>query len=143
VVFFSRKLRQHELNFEIYDKELLAIKDSLLEWWHWLIDTEIPVEVQTDHKNLTYSKPTQKLNRRHARWSLCFADFNFKLVYTKGKDMGIADPLTRAPNLHDPSEVLFDSSNAFGSVSFLPSRRFPSRSKPTTEISHTLELPKS
>jgi hypothetical protein len=30
--YFSRKLKDTELNYDIYDKELLAIMDSLHKW---------------------------------------------------------------------------------------------------------------
>ena len=43
IAFFSRKLKDAEFNYGIYDKELLALKSGLEEWRHLLIDTSIPV----------------------------------------------------------------------------------------------------
>ena len=52
-----------ERNYEIYDRELLGIVRALTEWWHYLEGSPHPVEVLSDHKNLTYFRTAQKLNR--------------------------------------------------------------------------------
>ena len=54
VAFYLRKLFAVEINYEIYDKELLAIVDSFQEWRHFLEGVVHPVTVYTDHKNLEY-----------------------------------------------------------------------------------------
>ncbi|XP_015224357.1 PREDICTED: RNA-directed DNA polymerase homolog [Cyprinodon variegatus] len=41
-----------EQNYDVGDRELLAIKLALEEWRHWLEGAEHPVLVWTDHKNL-------------------------------------------------------------------------------------------
>ena len=99
IAFHSRKFTKEEINYAIYDKELQAILDSFSVWRHWLIDTPIPIEIQCDHRNLTFYRDPQKLSRRQARNAEFLADFNYKLVYTKGSHMHIADCLSRAPNL--------------------------------------------
>ena len=43
-------------NYDIYDRELLAVIQVLKEWRHYLTGTEHPVMVITDHKNLGYFK---------------------------------------------------------------------------------------
>ncbi|SAL95633.1 hypothetical protein, partial, partial [Absidia glauca] len=70
VAFFSRKFKAPEINYEIYDKELLAIVESLQQWRHLLIASVEPVTIYTDHKNLEYFTTTRRLNRRQARWSI-------------------------------------------------------------------------
>ncbi len=52
VAFYSRKFAPAEINYEIYDKELLAIVDSLRNFRSWTIGTAIPLSVICDHKNL-------------------------------------------------------------------------------------------
>ncbi|KAL4007989.1 hypothetical protein ACER0C_001841 [Sarotherodon galilaeus] len=42
-VFFSRRLSQAERNYDVGDRELLAIKLALEEWRHWLEGSEHPV----------------------------------------------------------------------------------------------------
>ena len=92
-----------EQNYEIYDRELLAIIRALTEWRHYLVGSPHPVTVLSDHKNLTYFRTTQKLNQRQARWSLFLADYNLRLLHTPGKQMTQSDALSRRPDLC-PSE---------------------------------------
>lgn len=93
--FFSRKLTPAEINYPVYDKEFLAIKSSLENWRHLLIDTQIPVKIECDHRNLSYFKETRNLSRRQARYLDFLSDYNIEIVYTPGKDLAVADPLSR------------------------------------------------
>ncbi|KAK3516722.1 hypothetical protein QTP70_022517 [Hemibagrus guttatus] len=52
--FFSRKLNPAEVNYDIGNRELLAVKLALEEWRHWLEGARQPFLVLTDHKNLEY-----------------------------------------------------------------------------------------
>jgi hypothetical protein len=67
VAFFSRKLTPAECNYEIYNKELLAIVNSLEQWRPELEGTELPIQILTDHKALEYFMTSKKLTRRQAR----------------------------------------------------------------------------
>ena len=93
--FFSRKLTPAELNYQIYDKEFLAIREGLETWRYLLLDTATPVNIQCDHKNLSYFMTSQRLNRRQARYLDFLADYNIQIIYTKGDSMVVADPLSR------------------------------------------------
>ena len=50
-----------EQNYNIYNRELLAVIQALKEWRHYLTGTEHPVTVIMDHKNLGYFKQPQNL----------------------------------------------------------------------------------
>ncbi|KAK3520955.1 hypothetical protein QTP86_002096 [Hemibagrus guttatus] len=52
--FFSCKLNPAEANYDIGNRELLAVKLALEEWRHWLKGVKHPFIVLTDHKNLEY-----------------------------------------------------------------------------------------
>ncbi|KAK3570038.1 hypothetical protein QTP86_009442 [Hemibagrus guttatus] len=52
--FFSRKLNLAERNYDIGNRELLAVKLALEEWRHWLEGAKHPFTVLTNHKNLEY-----------------------------------------------------------------------------------------
>jgi len=54
IAFHSRAFSSTKLNYNIYDKELLAIFEAFKKWHHYLEGTITPVEVFTDHKNLIY-----------------------------------------------------------------------------------------
>jgi hypothetical protein len=79
VAFYSKSLNEHERNYEIYDKELLAIVRGLEEYRHYLEGHPEPFDIWSDHLNLTYFRQAQKLTRRQARWSLFLSRFNFTL----------------------------------------------------------------
>ncbi|KAK3518378.1 hypothetical protein QTP86_003532 [Hemibagrus guttatus] len=97
--FFSRKLNPAEANYDIGNRELLAVKLALEEWRHWLEGAKHPFTVLTDHKNLEYLRAAKRLNPRQARWALFFTRFNFTLSYRPGSKNIKADALSR---LHSP-----------------------------------------
>jgi len=85
VAFYSKSLSPVEQNYEIHNKEMLAIICILEEWRHFLEGARHPVEIWTDHKNLEYFMTAKKLNHRQARWSLYLACFDFKLIHHPGR----------------------------------------------------------
>jgi hypothetical protein len=95
VAFYSKKHSPAECNYEIYDKELLAIVRAFEEWRPHLEGSSHPIQVLSDHKNLEYFMTTKLLNRRQARWSEFLSRFDFKIVYRPGKAGGKPDALTR------------------------------------------------
>jgi hypothetical protein len=86
-----------ELNYEIYNKELLAIVDIFKEWRVYLEGSKYIVQVYLDHKNLVYFIMTKVLNRRQVRWAEILAIYNFKILYIKGNENARADTLSRKP----------------------------------------------
>jgi len=67
VAFLSKSLNEMERNYEIHDKEMLAIIRGLEAWRHLLEEAQYKFEIWTDHKNLEYFMKAQKLNQRQAR----------------------------------------------------------------------------
>jgi len=66
VAFLSKSLNKAERNYEIHDKEMLAIIRGLEAWRHLLEGAQFKFKIWTDHKNLEYFMKAQKLNRRQA-----------------------------------------------------------------------------
>ena len=95
VAFLSKSLNETERNYEIHDKEMLAIIRELESWRHLLEGAQSKFEIWTDHKNLEYFMKAQKLNRRQARWALYLSRFDFILKHVPGTKMGKADGLSR------------------------------------------------
>lgn len=95
----SKKMLPAECNYEIFDKELLAIVNAFETWTSELGSVEEPILILSDHKNLEYFTSTKKLNRRQARWSELLADFNFKIVFRPGKQGGKPDAQVPATDL--------------------------------------------
>ena len=92
--FFSKKNNPAECNYEIYDKEMLAIIRCLEEWDSELRSVQ-QFEIRTDHKNLEYFMSIRKLTERQMRWSLILSRFNFTISYVPGKQNERADALSR------------------------------------------------
>ena len=84
-----------ERNYEIYDKEMLAVIQGLEDWRHYLEGLPEPFTIVTDHRNLEYWRTAQNLTRRQARWSLYLSRFNFHLTHKPGTALTQADPLSR------------------------------------------------
>jgi hypothetical protein len=99
VAYYSRKMTPPELNYDIYNKELLGIVAALKEWRAFLQGTEKPFVVKTDHKNLTGFLTTKELNRRQVRWAEMLAEYHFEIQHTKGTDNARADALSRKAEL--------------------------------------------
>jgi hypothetical protein len=95
VAFHSRKFTATEINYEIHNKELLAIIDSFQEWRHFLEGAQHLVTIYTDHKNLEYFMSTKVLNRRQARWSISLSRFNFVITYCPGSKQIQYDALSQ------------------------------------------------
>uniref|UniRef100_A0A0W0G8H9 Putative pro-pol protein n=1 Tax=Moniliophthora roreri TaxID=221103 RepID=A0A0W0G8H9_MONRR len=99
--YLSKLLSPTERNYEIYNRELLAIYQALMEWRHYLMGGKFKIVILSDHKNLTYFQTAQKLNRRQARWSLFLSEFDLGLVHIPGKSITQADALSRRTNEQD------------------------------------------
>ncbi|KAI2647803.1 Transposon Tf2-6 polyprotein [Labeo rohita] len=84
-----------ESNYDIGNRELLAVKLALEEWRHWLEGSGVPFIVWTDHKNLEYIRTAKRLNSRQARWALFFGRFDFTLSYRPGSKNVKPDSLSR------------------------------------------------
>ena len=72
-------------NYEMYNKELLAIIWCFEEWKPELEGTGIPVKVLTDHKGLEYFRSTKKLTPKQAKWAEFLLEYNFIISYQSGK----------------------------------------------------------
>ncbi|MCJ8732691.1 hypothetical protein PDJAM_G00214120 [Pangasius djambal] len=79
--YFSHRLTPSERNFDVGNRELLAVKLALQEWRHWLEGAKHQSLIWTDHKNLAYVQEAKHLNPRQSKWSLFFTRFNFVLSY--------------------------------------------------------------
>ncbi|KAK3545866.1 hypothetical protein QTP70_016399 [Hemibagrus guttatus] len=101
---FYRKLSPAEANYDIGNRELLAIKLALEEWRHWLEGAKHPFVVLTDHKNLEYLRAAKRLNPRQARWALFFTRFQFTISYRPGPKNVKTDALSRLHGREEPSE---------------------------------------
>jgi len=84
-----------ECNYDIHNKELLAIVQAFHEWKRYTRGNPKPIRVLTDHKNFVTFMTMKELNERQARWMQALCQYNFKIDYRPGKEGGKPDALTR------------------------------------------------
>jgi hypothetical protein len=97
IVFYSATFTPTERNYDIYNRELLAVMKALYHWRPYLAWTKEPFTILTDHANLTYWKAPRKLDRRHAHWHADLEEYDFEMVHIPGSTNGPADALSRPP----------------------------------------------
>ena len=94
VAYRLKSMADTKHNYEIYDKEMLAIIWALKDWRHYLEGLPDPFTIITDHQNLQFWCTTQNLTHRQACWSLYLSWFDFCLTYKHSSINTQADPLS-------------------------------------------------
>lgn len=103
VAYYSRKMSPAEQNYDVHDKELLAIV-AALQHWRVYAEGAPKLTILSDHKNLTYFTTTKVLTRRQARWSELLGQYKFEIRYTPGRENGRADALSRRSDYMEGQE---------------------------------------
>ena len=98
VCFTSHTLDSTEKNYAQIEKECLAIVTCMSKWHQYLYGKK-DILVHTDHQPLEtiFKKPLSKAPRILQRMMLKLQQYDFSVQYKKGKEMYIADTLSRAP----------------------------------------------
>ena len=63
MAYLLKSLNKTERNYEIHNKEMLAVIRGLENWRYLLEGAKFKFEIWTDHKNLEYFIKAQKLNQ--------------------------------------------------------------------------------
>src|SRR5579859_7215457 len=114
IAYHSKSLQPAEHNYEIHDKELLAIIRALEIFPHYLEGRKDTLEIWLDHGNLVYFATEQKLTRRQAHWALFLSRFKFRIIHKPGVQ-NRSDALSRRPDLkegmvnEDNERILLDT----------------------------------
>lgn len=94
IAYGSRKLQGAELRYPIRELEFMAIIVAIKTWKYYLGSRKFIIK--TDHHSLIYLNRQEQLNsNRMARWIDFLAQFDFDIVYIKGKNNTLADALSR------------------------------------------------
>ena len=97
IAYYSATFTETERNYDIFERELLALMKALHHWRPHVAATEIPVTILTDHANLTHWKVPRKVNRRVARWFRELQEYNLVIQHVPRKLHTAADMLSRPP----------------------------------------------
>jgi hypothetical protein len=89
--FESRKLREQEMIYSIYDKEILAIMHALTKFRKYRVGGRFVV--RTGQKILKYFLEKNDLIERHQKWVSKLQSYEFDIEYVKGKKNVVVDAL--------------------------------------------------
>ena len=95
VAFHSHTFTVAELNYDIYNKELLAIFKAFKIWQHYLENLAYSINVIKDHKNIEYFSTTKVSTQRQAQWSKYLSQFNLVIRFHSGHFSTKLDTLTK------------------------------------------------
>ena len=127
VAYYSATFTPTERNYDIYERELLAVMKALTHWRPYLGWTKEPFTIMTDHANLQYWKAPQNLNRRTARWHADLQEYDFDILYIPGKTNVLPDALSRPPGAdrgkEDNQDITILVPNKFKIATTTPERK--------------------
>src|SRR5271156_977263 len=126
VTFHSRKFNPAEVNYEIYDRKMLAIVECMEKWRYYFEGLGHKTIIYSDHKNLLWFTETKIYNRRQARWAEKLSRFDFVIVFRPGKEGGKPDALFRRPDYGISQEEINSQAFAFLKPSQVNSKSFDS-----------------
>jgi len=84
IMFYLCSMQLAEINYKIYDKELLAIFEAFRQWHNYLEGSAHIVLVLSDHENLEYFATTKQLTHHQVCWSEYLSGFNYLICYHAG-----------------------------------------------------------
>ena len=105
IAFYSRMLNPAEQNYEIYDKEMLVIVESLEHYRHLFEGLGQQITIYSDHHNLRWFTETKVYNRRQARWAEKLSKYDFVIHFCPGTQGGKPDALSRRPDYAESANI--------------------------------------
>lgn len=102
VGFFSRKLTDTQLRWDVYEREIYSVVAALEHYTMHLKSTSIPVKIFTDHRSLE-ELAQQLLSPKMARWFTTLSGYNYTVTWIPATENAAADALSRRPDHDDGS----------------------------------------
>lgn len=120
IAYASRSLNKSEQNYAQIEKEMAAIVFGATKF-HEYIYAKGPIQVESDHRPLEsiFKKPLSQMSPRIQRMMLKVQKYDLKVHYKSGRELFIADTLSRACVSQDEDPIC-DSDYSVFSVENLP-----------------------
>lgn len=93
IAYASRTLNDAETRYSTIEKELLGIVWAVKHFRPYLYGRKF--NIFTDHRPLAWLNSLKEPNSKLTRWKLRLAEFDFDIIYKKGKQNSNADALSR------------------------------------------------
>src|SRR5882724_6900886 len=114
-----------ELNYKIYNKELLAIFEASRQWHNYLQGSAHVILMLSDHKNLEYFATTKQLMFHQVHWSEFLSSFNYLIHYRTGQLGTKPDVLTHCKDVYPHGENSYALSNPHNFQSMFKAGQLP------------------
>ncbi len=118
IVFYSKSMISAECNYHIYDKKLLTIIWCFKHWWFELEDTELFIQMFTDHQTLKIFMKNKQLTQWQVNYLNILSKFNFQIIFQSDKINIKVDALTRISMINS-SESAKDIDDHFQTILIL------------------------
>ena len=99
IAYYLATFTQMERNYNIYERELLAMMKALAHWRQYLGWTKEPFVIITDHANLQYWKSPKNLNRHTTRWQADLQGYDYEIRHIPSKENIPSDALSQPPGV--------------------------------------------
>lgn len=96
VAYYSRKFSPAQTRYPAYNRELIAIRDSMLHWRMYLHGAK--TVVYTDHASIRHILQQRELTSRQIDCVAALQQFDFEIKYWPGAKNKLADALSRRPD---------------------------------------------
>lgn len=108
VAYASKAITPTQSRYSNIERECLAVTFGILRYHHYLYGRRFTVV--TDHKPLEviFKKPLHSAPPRLQRMILKTHGYDFEVLYRPGKQMVLADALSRMPTLTDDTDIRLD-----------------------------------
>lgn len=135
VCFASRTLNDSEVNYSTIEKELLSIVWATKYFRPYLFGRKF--KIVTDHKPLQWMMNLKEPNSRLTRWRLRLSEYDFSVIYKKGKSNTNADALSRIEIHTGEAKSLIEEIDELNSLLGNPSEYVVAPENSSTETVHT------
>jgi hypothetical protein len=95
-MYSSRLFNFDERNYTTTHKEALTMVYALQKFKHYMLGNKFMFYV--DHMVVMYLVNKPQVSSRLVRWFLLFMEYDFKIVYKRGRSHPMANALSRLPN---------------------------------------------
>lgn len=100
IAYYSKAFSTRTMGLSTYEKELLAIVLAVNKWRGYLLGR--PFSIKTDQEAIKFLLSQKITTLMQQKWLTKLLGFDYKIMYKRGKDNVVADPLSR---LHETSPI--------------------------------------